>query len=78
MTRAIIMRAFQFRALASWVMVSVIPPASAGGFWWGVRATPVVRPQKPLAEATGMTRAIIMRAFQFRALGARAARLTVN
>ena len=41
---------------APWVMARVIPPAPAGGLWWGE-----VRPQKPLAKATGMTRVIINR-----------------
>ena len=43
-------------------MDRVIPPASAGGFGWGVRATPETHAdpptQKPLAGAMGMPLAI--------------------
>jgi hypothetical protein len=45
-TRAITIRLFAqsgTRSTTSIVMDRVIPPAPAGGFWWGVRATEVSR-----------------------------------
>ena len=50
---------------ASWAMDRVTPPASAGGLWGESLATP----QKPLAEATGMTLANTIRAFPQRRRG---------